>query len=86
MTQALFARLTAREWLARYAPERLPKGDSAENYPVAQIPPGKRFPAGTGAARREPIMGDNANGERLKKKLKTPSDPARTDALCRWSL
>ena len=43
MTQALFARLTAREWLARYASERLPEGDSAENYPVAQIPPGNDF-------------------------------------------
>jgi hypothetical protein len=43
MTQALFARLTAREWLARYAPERLPPGDKPENYPVAQIPPGNDF-------------------------------------------
>jgi hypothetical protein len=43
MTQALFARLTAREWLARFAPERLPEGDKPENYPVAQIAPGNTF-------------------------------------------
>ncbi len=42
-TQALFARLTAREWLARYAPERLADGEAPENYPVAQIPPGNTF-------------------------------------------
>jgi hypothetical protein len=35
LTQALFARLTAREWLARYAPERLLVGDKPENYPAA---------------------------------------------------
>jgi hypothetical protein len=40
LTQALFQRLTAREHLARYAPSRLPAGDSAKSYPAAHIPPG----------------------------------------------
>jgi hypothetical protein len=43
MTQALFQRLTAREWLARYAPERLPAGDKPENYPIAHAAPGNEF-------------------------------------------
>jgi hypothetical protein len=43
LTQALFARLTAREWLARYAPDRLPAGDKVEDYPIAQAKPGNDF-------------------------------------------
>lgn len=33
MAQAAFAGRTPREWLARYAPERLPEGDKPENRP-----------------------------------------------------
>jgi hypothetical protein len=41
--QAAQQRLNALEWLARYSPERLPKGYCAEDFPVAALAPGPQF-------------------------------------------
>ena len=42
-TEALLQRLSGLEWLARYAPDRLPLGLRQQDFPVALLKPGTEF-------------------------------------------